>query len=220
MTTLGKRIEHVRKKMGVNRVELAKKLEISQNLISLYESDKNNPSVETLMKIAYHGDVSLDWLLTGEVNNTISEPGTGYTWDGIKKAEGLWVPIVRTVMAGDPILLYKQEEIIGEIFVPDAKTGYFVVPMQGDSMYNPQNLKSLNDSDYVVIDPSEKPIPGDVALVVVSPNRQLIRQVKNRDQDSITFTAWNLYHADITFPIKEVKTLLRVVALQPKQIKL
>ena len=213
------RIKEIRKKLDLNQTEFARKLDVSPQAISFYEAGRNNPNHEILFKIAEIGNVSLDWLLTGNTDR-VQEPGTGYSFEGIKKAEGLWVPIVKQVMAGDPILLYSPDQIIGEIFVPDAKPGYFVVPMQGDSMYNPQNLKSLNDGDYVVIDPSEKPIPGDVALVVVNSNRQLIRQIKNRDKDGITFTAWNLYHADITFPIKEIKTLLRVVALQPKQIKL
>ncbi|WP_303984892.1 helix-turn-helix domain-containing protein [Niallia circulans] len=60
---LGSRIQNAREKKGINAKEAAKLIGVSRSTWSLYESDKRNPSVDTLKLIAENLDVSSDYLL-------------------------------------------------------------------------------------------------------------------------------------------------------------
>lgn len=64
----GERIENLRKEKAITQDELANKLGISQEAISLYESEKREPNVELLIKMADHFGVTTDYLL-GRSNN-------------------------------------------------------------------------------------------------------------------------------------------------------
>lgn len=57
------RLKELRKKEKLTMVELSEKLHLSQSTISLYESGKREPDVNTLKKIANFFNVSIDYLL-------------------------------------------------------------------------------------------------------------------------------------------------------------
>jgi len=57
------RIRDLRLKAGITQKELGKKLELAESTISLYESEKREPDIATLLKIANFFDVTLDFLL-------------------------------------------------------------------------------------------------------------------------------------------------------------
>ena len=67
---LGKKIKKERQKRGITQEQLAEKIDISTNFMSLIENGRNM-SVETLVKIAKVFGVSVDFLLndTLEVSN-------------------------------------------------------------------------------------------------------------------------------------------------------
>lgn len=60
---IGRRIKHLRKEMNLLQKDLAEKLNLTQQTISLYESEKRQPDYETLQKIADFFNVSVDYLL-------------------------------------------------------------------------------------------------------------------------------------------------------------
>jgi len=69
---VGQRIRMVRGK--VTQTDFAKVLGVyKQNYISRYERGRV-PSPDLLIKIAEHGRVSVDWLLTGKGGKKISAP--------------------------------------------------------------------------------------------------------------------------------------------------
>jgi len=66
-STFGRRLRKVRKNMGLNQTEFAKKLGFSANtIISRFERNKSLPTVETLLVLAKNPDVDLHWLITGQ----------------------------------------------------------------------------------------------------------------------------------------------------------
>lgn len=69
--TLGERIKMLRTQKDMSQADLAKKLEVSYQFVSLLESGKKGPSHETLLKLASFFNVTTDFLLTGE--ETITE---------------------------------------------------------------------------------------------------------------------------------------------------
>ena len=62
LENLGKRIREERLKKGLTQEQLAEKVDISLNFMSLIENGKNM-SVQTLVNLANALDVSIDYLL-------------------------------------------------------------------------------------------------------------------------------------------------------------
>lgn len=76
MRTLGERISYLRNQRGFSQGDFAKMLKIAKSTLGMYETDKREPSNDTLTKIADYFDVTLDWLITGsdKTMNSIEEP--------------------------------------------------------------------------------------------------------------------------------------------------
>lgn len=62
-TMIGGKIAELRKKLGLNQEELAKKIGVSRSALSLYEIDRREPDLETVKKIASLFGVTTDYLL-------------------------------------------------------------------------------------------------------------------------------------------------------------
>lgn len=56
------RITLLRKEKGMSQISLALKLNVSQKMISAYETGKSEPSVSTLMKMADIFNTSIDYI--------------------------------------------------------------------------------------------------------------------------------------------------------------
>ena len=72
---LNENIKKLRMALGINQVELAKKLGVSKQCVSNWENDNILPSVEMLIKIAKYFSVSVDELLDLKPITTISVDG-------------------------------------------------------------------------------------------------------------------------------------------------
>lgn len=60
---IGNQIKKLRQENKLLQKDLAEELDLTQQTISLYESNKREPDSETLQKIAQYFDVSVDYLL-------------------------------------------------------------------------------------------------------------------------------------------------------------
>lgn len=60
---LGDKIKILREGRNISQKELAEAIGVSDVMISMYEQDKKNPSIPTIIKIAEHFNVSTDYLL-------------------------------------------------------------------------------------------------------------------------------------------------------------
>lgn len=67
--TIAEKIKKMRTEKGMSQADLAKKIGVNTRMISLYESGKSNPSMETARKIADLFGVTTDYLFhEGPVN--------------------------------------------------------------------------------------------------------------------------------------------------------
>ncbi|SHF51252.1 Transcriptional regulator, contains XRE-family HTH domain [Desulforamulus putei DSM 12395] len=66
LDSIGKRFRQLRKSKGLNQIDFAAAIGISQGTLSDIEKDKCKPSVETVISASGYFKVSCDWLLTGE----------------------------------------------------------------------------------------------------------------------------------------------------------
>lgn len=73
---IGERIKYIRKASGLTQKQLAEKLGMTQAAIVQFESEKSNPKIDTLQKIADALNVSVaDFLDDGESITEIGENG-------------------------------------------------------------------------------------------------------------------------------------------------
>ena len=63
---LGMRIRQIRKGHSLSQRKLAKQLGISQTLIGFFERGQRRVPIDILLAISIMGEVSLDWLVTGQ----------------------------------------------------------------------------------------------------------------------------------------------------------
>ena len=63
---LGPRIAALRREANLSQAELARRLKISASAMGMYEQNRREPSVQTLVALARELEVSTDFLLTGK----------------------------------------------------------------------------------------------------------------------------------------------------------
>ena len=57
------RLKELRQERGIGQIELAKKLEVSKGIISLWENGLREPNMYSLIKLAKFFDVTIDYLV-------------------------------------------------------------------------------------------------------------------------------------------------------------
>jgi transcriptional regulator with XRE-family HTH domain len=68
VTTFGRRLKEARTHRQLTQSEVADKLGIDFTTISKYENNKSQPDNDILRELAGIYEVSLDWLITGQLN--------------------------------------------------------------------------------------------------------------------------------------------------------
>ncbi len=59
------RITQLRRRAGINQIQLAEELHLSPSTIGMYEQGRRTPNIEILIQMARFYNVSLDYLITG-----------------------------------------------------------------------------------------------------------------------------------------------------------
>ncbi len=102
-----KRIAQLRKEKGLNQVGLGLKLNLSQKMISAYESGVHQPSIETLKTLSKIFDVSVDYIIE---NSNIKAKAETLSLNRLTTTEIELLDIFKTL---DPS---EQQRAIGIIF--------------------------------------------------------------------------------------------------------
>ncbi len=63
METMGEKIKLLRKGLKLSQTELAERLNVSQDTVSLWENNKSKPDADTIIKLCKIFDTSADYLL-------------------------------------------------------------------------------------------------------------------------------------------------------------
>ena len=79
-----KRIAELRKEKHLNQTGLGLKLNLSQKMISAYESGTHQPSIDTLIKMSEIFNVSVDYIIG---NTDIRTPTEKFLKDGLTSTE-------------------------------------------------------------------------------------------------------------------------------------
>lgn len=73
MTTLGKRIQQLRKEKGYSQTELANTAGISYAQLSRYENKGAQPPAEVLKRLANALDTTVDYMISGDTEEKAKE---------------------------------------------------------------------------------------------------------------------------------------------------
>lgn len=83
------RIKELREEKNISQLELAKKLNLTQQSISLYEKGDREPSIDVLKSIANFFNVSLDYLLGKSDIRNYDEDEKEFRFAYHKETEGM-----------------------------------------------------------------------------------------------------------------------------------
>lgn len=178
----GERLAESMKDNNDTTYSLAEFLHLSPSAISRYTIGENAPKIPTVESIAKRYGVDPGWLMGTEGVGKYSEFKDEY-----KK-----VPIVRTIVAGVPILA--QENIEGFEYVPASVDVQFCIRVKGDSMIGAR----ISDGDLVFIREQKKVESGEIAVVSIDGQEADLKRFYKAD-GKITLRSENPNHPDQTF---------------------
>ncbi len=111
---IGARLKSARINQKMTQEQLGKLVGVSKATISLYESEKRSPKLETIMAFIYALGVSADYLLGSDVIVEIKDAKT---------------PKYRTFTKEECefIELLRKDEFVYDILIQNAKRGYEII---------------------------------------------------------------------------------------------
>lgn len=165
------RLRELRKEKNLSMKQLAEKFNLSESTISLYERGLHEPEFDTLKKFADYFDVTIDYLLGKSETMNRPEP---------QAEEVLYMPVIARITAGfgrSPEIEYNGEKVlIAKSVVKGDAEQYFVLQVQGDSMY-PKFL----DGDNVLMEKSDFADSGQIVAVMIGEEEATLKVIEYDD---------------------------------------
>lgn len=193
---LGKRIELERTRLGLNQIELARKLNLSSSAsISQYESGDRMPSDDIKLKMAEIFDCSVDYLL-------------GKTDSRKTTSSSAVVLVYGTIPAGIPMEMIEDIIDTEEIDANMLKGGkeYFGLKIKGNSMY-PEYL----DGDTIILEKLDDVESGTDAVVMVNGNDGTFKRVF-KNENGIVLQPLNPEFQPMVYTNEQIEKLpIRVI---------
>lgn len=178
---IGDNVKFLRKQRGYSQSLLARKLNINQASISLWESGKTNPDTGTLIELSKLFDVPLDFFMSDEPRRELDSIA-------IKKNA---IPIIGSIACGERVTPDTNPD--GYADLPEGVHADFALRCKGESM-NP----TLHDGDLVLIRQQPEVEPGQIAAVNVNGETTLKHVYPQRD--GLLLTADNANFPPIFVP--------------------
>lgn len=173
----GNRLRQLRKENNLTQKELAYKLGLAFSTISMYERGIREPDFETTEAIADYFNVSMDFLLGKNSNNSVQIKNI------IPMPDLNTVPLLGTIACGEPILA--AENLDGEVTIPKDIKADFALICKGDSMIDAR----IMDGDIVYIRQQPMVNNGEIAAVLIGDEATLKKVYLS--EDTITLVACN-----------------------------
>lgn len=189
------KLRRLRAKKGNTATELAKLLDVSSAAVSQWESGRQNPAHDKLIKIAEYYDVSLDFLMGNEE--------TPKKVINFKTNEGIKIPVLGEIVAGVPISAIQEILDYEEIPAEWARQGeFFGLRVKGSSME-----PSLRAGDTVILKQQQSCDDGNICAVLVGNENATLKRVY-KNEFGITLKAENKAEfQDKSYSNREIETL-------------
>lgn len=189
---LGKRIELERTRLGLNQIELAKKLNLSSSAsISQYESGDRMPSDDIKLKMAEIFDCSVDYLLgkTDSRKTASSSPVVVFVYGKIPA--GIPMEMIEDII--------DTEEISSDWLKGDKQ--YFGLKVNGNSM-----MPKYQNNDTIICLKCEDCESGDDCVVAVNGNDATFKKVI-KNENGIILQPLNPEFSPLVYTNEDIKKL-------------
>lgn len=186
------RLKNLRIARNLKQVDMASFLGIDRTTYVKYESGTNEPSKDTIIKLADFFNVSVDYLIerTDDLHPSSNN-------DSIK------VPVLGYVAAGIPIETIEEildyEELDAKDFNPSYE--YFGLRIKGDSM-----TPRIQDGDVVIVRRQPDIESGEIAIVCINGDEATCKQIK-KQPEGITLIPFNPAYDVKFYSNKEIEEL-------------
>ncbi|MDD3221021.1 MAG: helix-turn-helix transcriptional regulator [Lachnospiraceae bacterium] len=114
MNKIGQNIKKLRKAYGETQPELGQAINVEYSTISMYESGKRQPDIQTLQAIASHYGYTLDQLLREDFSH-LDFTKTMFTWDSLVNLLEIIFPLSCSNTSKEDIYFMKGYEYTQEI---------------------------------------------------------------------------------------------------------
>lgn len=204
-TSLVDRIRSIRKGRNLTQAKLAEKLGVTQSIVSLIESQKSSVSINFLVKMSDHFDVSLDWLVHG--TNVYERYGSSDM-----------MPMVEGAAHADYIHKHKDKKFLQTLQlykIPGFEKGSFrVFEVKGDSM-----IPTISDEDKLVVSEvsdHEHIVEGKIYVLVLKKDivvkRLYFKPSSNGDKDTYILRSDNTAYEEMEINPETVMEIWKVEA--------
>ncbi len=172
----------------MNQQKLADLIGVSRSTIAMWETDSSQPDNESLKKLSYILDCSIDFLLGREE----TEP----------KRIGVKIPVYGKVAAGIPIEAIEEIIDYEEIDEDMARNGeYIALQIKGNSM-EPRML----DGDVVIVRLQSDFNNGDTVIVLVNGDEATCKKIK-KTPEGVMLISTNPEYEPMFYSKKQVEDL-------------
>lgn len=203
-----KRVKAQREKLGLNKRQMAEKLEIPYTTYNNYEIGTREPNIETIKRFSDFFGVSADYLMCNDkiVNEWIEKNTTSL-------GETCMLPVVGCVCAGNGII---AEEDILYYEMADIKYstgGYFYLQVSGDSMF-----PKIENGDLVLIKSQSSVDSGSIGVFIIDEEEGVIKKVKY-DKEYIELHSFNPMYPVLRFDgadVLRVRVIGKIVESKKK----
>lgn len=202
---IGKRIKECRIRKKLTQRDLAKKINVSPQVVSNWERDYTAPDFSDIAKMASVFDTTTDYLINGSLNQL--------TPFSIDDPDLVRIPILGSIRAGRP--MDRIEYIEGyELAERDAIRGRkaFILSVRGDSMIGDH----IFDGDRVVVVVQEEVSPSDIAVVAVNGDDATLKRVKFFDGKCLLIPS-NTAMKIMEYPASDVHVIGKVIESRRKR---
>lgn len=193
------RLRKLRRERNLTQTELANSLNVSNGTIAMWETEKRQPDLDMVSRIASFFNVSVDYLMGREqkVDNNVA---------GVQLArQTIKIPVYGTIPAGVPI------EMIEDSFIEDYEdisadllrggNKYFALKVKGDSM-----LPKFEDGDVLILKQTEDCENGAFCAVSINHTECTFKKVIKK-MSGLTLMPLNPDFEPLFFTNKEVAEL-------------
>lgn len=191
-----KRLRDIRKQQNITIKELAEKINVAESTVSLYETQKRQPSLDILRTIADTLDTTTDNLLGREPSNV--EP-VNINKNLVK------IPIYGKIPAGVPMEMV-DESYVDDYIEMDSKqlrgsSTYFGLKVKGNSMF-----PEFRNGDIVIFRQQSHCENGDFCAVSINHTECTFKKVLKKES-GITLMPLNPDYDPMFFTKKEIINL-------------
>lgn len=175
--TIGDKIRHHRKQLGLTQTEFGEKLGVKTNAVSKWECGRVEDIPTSKIKaMAALFSVPPSYLIDEKTNFTKEHNDLPSGATPIDFSKYHQIPILGRISAGLP--LYAEEHIEGYTLT-DLNGGaeYFALRVSGDSM----NALRINDGDIIIVRRQEEVEQGEIAVVLVDEDDATVKRFYSSD---------------------------------------